>query len=171
MPINSFIWLIICTSKSNIGWNSLFLLLIAFIKNIKLTINQTTDNPYKFVQMWERLYIVLAGGRIAYRWSQTVDSPIIAAQNVVNMYKPIVFPTNFPALPKLNISKTEIAIETKTRGSTMHFNARMNRSPTRPIHRIAVALLAGSSGFQKLNPIPMPIPFDNIVEQYGKLYL
>lgn len=107
---------------------------------------------------------------LALKSNQFCHLPIIAAHNVVNRYKPIVLPTNFPALPKLNISITEIAIDTKTRGSTMHFNARMNRSPTRPIHRMAVDLLTGSSGCQNDNPIPMPIPF-NIVEQYGKLYL
>ena len=107
---------------------------------------------------------------LALKSNQFCHLPIIAAHNVVNRYKPIVLPTNFPALPKLNISITEIAIDTKTRGSTMHFNARMNRSPTRPIHRMAVDLLTGSSGCQNDNPIPMPIPF-NIAEQYGKLYL
>jgi len=84
---------------------------------------------------------------------------MIAAQSVVKTYSPIVDPTSLPALPNDSMSITEMAIDTKTRGRTIHFKARMNKSPTRPTHRIAVALLVGSSGCQNDNPTPIPIPF------------
>ena len=97
--------------------------------------------------------------------------PISAAQSVVKRYNPIVDPTSLPALPNDNMSITEIAIDTNTSGRTIHFKARINKSPTRPTQRMAVALDAGSSGCQNDNATPIPIPFNGKVIVQHKGYV
>ena len=87
------------------------------------------------------------------------NTPIRLAQIVVNTYKPIVRPTIFPAFPNASISINDTAIDTKTKGTTIHFSARINNSPTRPIQRMTVSFCVESSGCQPIaRAIPIPIP-------------
>ena len=65
--------------------------------------------------------------------------PTHAAKIVVHTYSPIVNPTILPASPSASISITLIAMDTKTSGSTIHFNARIKTSPNKPIHCIVTA--------------------------------
>ena len=60
---------------------------------------------------------------------------------------------------------TETAIETKTRGSTMHRRARMNRSPMRPTQRTTTT----KDGLQTERPRPIPIRAAIMINVTGHL--
>jgi hypothetical protein len=77
--------------------------------------------------------------------------PRTEAMRVVTVYATIVFHPTLPARPTLIISTTEMMTLMKTKGKMTHLRARMKRTPTRPIHLIALSL-ESSSGVQKLKP-------------------
>ena len=84
---------------------------------------------------------------------------------VVRVYKPSVFQPTLEARPRDIMSTTEMRTLTNTRGKTMAFNARINMSPTKPIHCKVTSLVLASSGSHNERPTPNPTPQDAYVRR------